>query len=196
MAQANRNEPSRGRLACNSRRDMGEFCKGAARLGCGCRALNVDATMPRYFFTVHDGLRDYPDAEGIEFATVRAAERYAWHVARDLLFRREAKRRHWLVTVRDETDRLLFALPFSAADPTIRRLPRPTKKLIQHISRRRFALAQAIAEAKGGVYSARATIARIKGKPYLAARNGQSVDDPPSASARRQPRDPAKPARR
>jgi hypothetical protein len=135
----------------------------------------MEPAMPRYFFTVRSGLEEFPDDEGVELANTRAAYRYAHLIARDLSFRCEAQRRHWRIQVSDADGANVLELPFVAADQTIGHLPPATAKLIESMSQKRFALAQAIGTARSRVYSARAARARASNRPYLISRNGQTV---------------------
>jgi hypothetical protein len=134
--------------------------------------------MPRFFFVVRDGLREYPDDEGVELPSARAACRYAKLIARDLMFGREAKRRHWRVVVRNAGGEELRQVPFVVADRSLRHLRPDTRKLIERTCEKRFALAAAVNDARSSVYAARATLAHIRRRPYLVARDGQVINSP------------------
>jgi hypothetical protein len=66
-------------------------------------------------------------------------------------------------------------MPFVAVDESIKHLSPESKRLIEQMSKKRFALAQAMFASRMGVMRARATIARSRSRPYLAAYNGRNV---------------------
>src|SRR5436190_8358952 len=74
--------------------------------------------MPHYFFHLRDGAAGVSDPEGVTLQDKAAARDYAVQVARELMSRCEAKRRHWQLDVRDSRGKILFSVPFVAADST------------------------------------------------------------------------------
>ena len=131
--------------------------------------------MPFYYFSVRNGAGNLFDEDGIELPDMAAAREYAGALARELMFRNEARKRHWSLFVHDAQGEELFGLPFVAVDDSIRHLHPKTQRLIAQGCERRLALEEAIFASRMGVLRARATIARSRARPYLAASNGHSV---------------------
>jgi hypothetical protein len=131
--------------------------------------------MPRFFFNLRNGSGNLLDREGVDLPDVEAARKYARGVARELMFRSEARKRSWSVMVRDQNDNDLFALPFVEVDDTLRHLNPESRELIKQASAKRLALAEAIFHSRMNVLGVRASIARIRSRPYVATENGRSV---------------------
>ena len=131
--------------------------------------------MPFYYFSVRNGAGNLFDEDGIELPNIAAAQEYAGGLARELMFRNEARKRHWSLFVHDARGEELFALPFVAVDDSIRHLHPKTQRLIEQGCEKRLALAEAVFASRMVVLRARATIARSKARPYLAACNGHNV---------------------
>ena len=131
--------------------------------------------MPLYYFSVRNGSGNLFDADGIELPDIEAVREYAVGLARELMFGNEVGKRHWSLCAHDAERREVFALPFVAVDDSIRHFPPQTKRLIEQNSKSKLALAEAIFSAKMGVLRVRATIARSRSRPYIAAYKGNSV---------------------
>jgi hypothetical protein len=131
--------------------------------------------VPLYYFGVRNGSGSLADEDGIELPNAEAARKYACVLARELMFRNEARKRHWLLFVCDAEGNELLAMPFAAVDESIQHLSPESRLLIQQMSEKRLALAEAVFASRMGVMQARATIARSKSRPYLAAYKGRNV---------------------
>ena len=131
--------------------------------------------MPRFFFDLRNGSGNLLDQDGVDLPDVEAARNYAHVVARELMFGRESRRRCWWFMVRDQNDNELFALPFVDVDDTLRHLSVENRMLIEHMSKNRLALAEAIFHSRMNVLGARAAVARSQSRPYVAAENGRAV---------------------
>ena len=57
--------------------------------------------MPLYFFSVRNGSGNLFDEDGVDLSDVGAAQEHARCLARELMFRNEARKRHWWVFVLD-----------------------------------------------------------------------------------------------
>jgi hypothetical protein len=131
--------------------------------------------VPRYYFSIRNGFGNPFDEEGVDLPDVESAKNYARDLARELMFRNEARKRHWWVFAHDENRNELFGLPFVAIDETIRHLSPENRQLIYLISQKRLELAEAIFASQMNVLRAKATIARARSRPYLAAYNGHTL---------------------
>src|SRR5262245_60915992 len=131
--------------------------------------------MAHYFFTLRDGAGGASDPEGTDLPGEAAAREYATQVANGLMRHAEVKTRHWQLDVSDETGKVLFDVPFAAVDSTIDHLAPTTRRLVERLSRNRRELSEAIFDARLAVLKCKATIARSKGKPYLAAHSGRQI---------------------
>jgi hypothetical protein len=131
--------------------------------------------MPRYYFNLRDAAGGVTDPEGADLHDEAAARDYAVQVTRELMSRAEAKRRHWQLDVCDGSGRLLFSVPFVAADNTIPPLSPETRRLVERMCQNHRELGEAIFEARLAVLRSRATCARSNGKPHLAAQFGQRI---------------------
>jgi hypothetical protein len=131
--------------------------------------------VPLYYFGVRNGSGNLADEEGIELPDVQAAREHACALARELMFRNEPRKRHWLLFVRDAEGNELFAMPFVAVDESILHLNPESRLLIQQMAEKKLALAEAVFASRMGVMRAQATIARTRSRPYLAAYKGRNV---------------------
>jgi hypothetical protein len=131
--------------------------------------------MPRYYFNLRDGGGGVTDPEGTDLPGRAAAKAYAAQVATELMGRAEVKRRHWQLDVSDGAGKVLFSVPFAAVDTTIDHLAPTTRSLIEQLCRNRRELGEAVFEARLAALKSKATIARSKGKPYLAAHLGRQI---------------------
>jgi hypothetical protein len=84
-------------------------------------------------------------------------------------------RRHWQLDVSDEKGKVLFRVPFATVDTTIDHLAPTTRSLIEQLCRNRRELGEAVFEARLATLKSRATLARSKGTPYLAAQFGRRI---------------------
>jgi hypothetical protein len=133
--------------------------------------------MPLYFFNVRNGSGDFADREGTELPDIRRAISYARDLARELMRRDEARKRHWHVVVCDADRNELFDVPFISIDESIRHFKPETRRLIEITCEKRMALAEALFETRMNVLRVRATVARSRAKPYVAAEGGHAIDD-------------------
>jgi hypothetical protein len=133
--------------------------------------------MPRYFFNVRNGAGDLVDRDGTEFPDVLTARNYARDMPRELMLRNEPKKRHWHVVVCDTDGNELFDVPFISIDESLSHLNPETRRLIEVMCDKRMALAQAMFETRMNVLRVRATVARSRAKPYVAAERGHAIDD-------------------
>jgi Domain of unknown function (DUF6894) len=131
--------------------------------------------MPLYFFHVRDGQGGFADQDGTELPDVRSAMSYARDLARELMRGNESRKRHWHVVVCDADGNDLFDVPFITADDSIRHLNPESRRLLETMCEQRIALAEALFETRMNVLRARASIARSRAQPYIAAEFGHAV---------------------
>lgn len=131
--------------------------------------------MPRYCFNLRDGAAGVMDPEGTILPDDVAARVYATQIARELMAHAEVERRHWQLDVSDHSGRVLFHLPFVAADATLHCFPATTRRLVEGLCQRQRELAEAVFEARFMILRSRAICARSRGKPYLVAESGRRL---------------------
>ena len=133
------------------------------------------ARMPRFFFHVRNGLGDLVDREGTELPDIMTARTYARDLARELMMRNEARKRHWHVVICDADGHELFDFPFVSVDESIRHLNAKSRRLNEVMCEKGMALAEALFESRMTVLRTRATVARSRARPYVAADRGHAV---------------------
>ena len=131
--------------------------------------------MRRYFFHLRDGYRGCADSTGVSLPSDDAARDYAQRVGGELLKNRESKVRHWRIQVQDKDEQTLFEIPLITLDLTLNHLSPLHRKAMEELSQRCYALREAIAQARLVRDQARALVAKSRGRPYLAADNGEGV---------------------
>jgi hypothetical protein len=134
--------------------------------------------MPLYFFNVRNGSGDFADREGTALPDVLSARTYAQGLAREVMLGNESRKRHWHVVVCDSDGRELFDLPFVSIDESIRHLNADSRRLIEVMCEKRMALAETLFETRMNILRVRATVARSRSRPYLAAEHGHAVFEP------------------
>jgi hypothetical protein len=134
--------------------------------------------MPLFYFDLRGDGEIVDDRNGTELADLGAAQAHAALVAGDLMRNNEAAARHWLLEIHDGDRTLLFELPFIAVDRLLDALSANTRQLVEHMARRRRELADVVAASRRNVLQARSTVARARGRPYLAAELGRDVRPP------------------
>jgi hypothetical protein len=149
---------------------------------------NGDETMPIYFFNLKTNNKDIRDPEGAELADEAAAWELAEQVARDLMKRREPQTRSWRIDVRDSEGRQCFELLFASIDESIMAFGPELRQNIKNLHHKQASLTDAIAAVHLSLRQIQVTIARLKGKPFLASLDGVTIaaaDEPPTRSGSR-----------
>jgi hypothetical protein len=131
--------------------------------------------MRRYHFHLRDGCRGYADPKGVCLPSDDAAREHAHRVAVELMKNREQKARHWRIQVQDTHGETLFEVPFIGLDGTLSHLSPALKKAMEELSQRCYALREAIAQARNVQIQAMAVVAKSRGRPYLAAADGEEI---------------------
>ena len=131
--------------------------------------------MPLYFFHVRNGGSGLADHDGTELPDAQSAMNYARHLAREMMRGNESRKRHWHVMVCDAAGHELFDLPFITIDDSIRHLNQESRHLIEAMCEKRMALAEALFETRMNVLRVRATVARSRARPYIAAEFGHAI---------------------
>ncbi len=76
--------------------------------------------MPLYYFNLFDGAQTIADPWGEELPDRKAAELWAYEVARELMQNTSsALTRDWCLEICDASSRLLFSAPFVRLDPRL-----------------------------------------------------------------------------
>lgn len=131
--------------------------------------------MPRFFFNVRNGSGGFADPEGTTLPDVQSAKDYARDLARELMRGHETKRRYWHVVAYDDDGSRVFDLPFFSVDESMNHLNPDSRQLIETMCEKRIALAETLFETRMNVLRMRATVARSRNQPYVAAERGHTV---------------------
>jgi hypothetical protein len=131
--------------------------------------------VPVFSFILQDGSGWIGDQEGVELPDLEAAKAYAAYVARELMRRNEAKKRHCRLNVLDSEGELAVALPFVKVDRTLDHLSRPLRQTVEQLPDARLSLAETISDLKRLRLELRAMRARSQRRPYLIARHGRRL---------------------
>jgi hypothetical protein len=131
--------------------------------------------MPIYFFNLKTATGNIRDPEGMELVDESAAQDLARQVARELMKWREPQTRSWRIDVRDGEGRQCFELLFASVDDSIIALGPELRDLIENLHRKQASLIDAIAAVRLSLLQIQGTIARSKGKPFLASLDGVTV---------------------
>jgi hypothetical protein len=131
--------------------------------------------MRRYHFHLKDGYGGYADRGGVCLPSDDAAREHAHRVAAELMKNQERKARHWRIHVQDTQGNTLFEVPFIGLDGTLSHLSPALKTAMEELSQRCYALREAIAQTRAVQIQARAVVAKSRGRPYLAADDGEEV---------------------
>lgn len=138
--------------------------------------------MPTYFFNLKTNNRNIRDPEGAELANDAAAWELARQVARELMKQRERQTLSWRIDVRDDEGRQCFELLFASIDETVMALEPELRDVIVNLHRKQASLIDAIAAVRLSLVQMQGTIAKSKGKPFLASLDGvtiATVGEPP-----------------
>jgi hypothetical protein len=100
--------------------------------------------MPVYFFTLQTSNAHVKDADGAQLGDELAAWKYARHVARESMKRREPQSRPRRIDVRDGERRQGFEVLFANVDEIFATLGRELRSLIENIHRKQASLIGAI----------------------------------------------------
>jgi hypothetical protein len=131
--------------------------------------------MRRYFFHLRDGGRGYVDHLGVHLADDGAAAEHARRVAAELVKNRERLARLWRIEVQDEERHTICQITLVSQDQTLEHFSPMCKKLIEKTVHRRAALVEAVAASRAAVRRSRALVARSRGRPHLAAEQGELI---------------------
>jgi hypothetical protein len=134
--------------------------------------------MPLYFFNVRNGSGGFADRDGTELPDILSAKSYAQDLARELMRGNEPRKRHWHVVVCDLDGIELFDLPFVSIDDSLRHLNPDSRRLIEVMCEKRMALAETLVETRMNILRVRATVARSRSRPHVAAEHGRAVSGP------------------
>jgi len=129
----------------------------------------------RYFFDLTDGDGGYTDRLGVDLLDNAAAERHGQSVASDLIRNREKTARHWGIQVRDEGGLTIAVIRLLSHDDTLKHLSDRSRRTMEEISRRRYALSQVMDAARITRRKSLSLVARSRGKPHLVSVQGDPV---------------------
>ncbi len=132
--------------------------------------------MPQYYFNlIHDG-EVITDDEGTCLRDDTAAKEHAAQVARELILHNEARKRHWVVEVCNESGQKKIAtIPLYTVDRALMQLPPEIRKIIERTSELWRQHLQVLASVQTAIRQSRATRARTRRKPYLITKDGELV---------------------
>ncbi|HLH94890.1 MAG TPA: hypothetical protein VKW08_07205 [Xanthobacteraceae bacterium] len=129
--------------------------------------------MPHYTFALRDGGRGIEDDVGVRLPDREQAIEYAQEVAQELMRAREPETRTWRLDVHENYSEAVFKIPFASIDHTLDHLLPDLRRLVVELGERRRSLMEAIEAVRATVAESRALMARLRGKPYLAAYLGE-----------------------
>jgi hypothetical protein len=129
--------------------------------------------MTRYFFDLCSDAGTAADEIGTELPDPLAALEYGYQVARELARNNSSKSRTLCISVRDESGRVLSNVPLADVDEAICQLHPRSRALLRTCFERRRTLSDAVRAAREEIRLSRASVARSRGKPYLAAADGK-----------------------
>jgi hypothetical protein len=130
--------------------------------------------MPLYTFGLRADDAKIRDNEGIALASADVAYRYACDVVSELMDRREGKTRHWCLDLYEEGTKI-SQIPFVALDQTLDDVSAEFRSQIEYTSQQIRAIKDMLLALKAARQELHALTARARGKPYLAAIEGEKV---------------------
>jgi hypothetical protein len=131
--------------------------------------------MPLYYFNLQDGAAGIADPDGTDLVDPAAAMVHAHEVVLELMAHVEARTRHWLLDICDDSGMHLFEVPFVGIDRTIDHLEPQTRHLIEEACVKRRELASAIFDARANIRRARILVARSRRTPHLVTDRGRQI---------------------
>jgi hypothetical protein len=131
--------------------------------------------MSNYFFTLRQGGCTISDPDGTDVPDDGAAAAHAHCIARELMKNCELEARSWQLDVYDSTGQCVVQVPFARFDPSLDHLSPPARQLVEGWSIARRELAEAVAAATKTMHRSQALVARSRGRPYLAAEDGEPL---------------------
>jgi hypothetical protein len=135
--------------------------------------------MPHYHFHLRTTKALFFDREGMAFPDSGKAYEHAAAVARELMRNREVKARSWRLEVFEgNEDQKCFEVLFTSVDATLEHLQPDLREAIERVSSRTASLIDAIDAVRSTIYEVKATLARSRRAPYLAALRGVRVTGP------------------
>ena len=129
--------------------------------------------MSRYYFAVKNRNQIVLDPCGEDFESIDTARAFAELLARELMRNREGKTRSWRIEVSNAEHEKCFEVLFALVDDSIRHFRADVREAMQKMARRAASLSDTMVEARHTVLQAKATVARARRKPYLAAVDGR-----------------------
>ena len=131
--------------------------------------------MPTYTFKLMDDDGGVADDVGVPLADPKVAYCHACVVAQQLMDHREARTRSWRLDVYENGVKKLFEILFASIDETLDHLKPENRKLVEMTAMRRRSLQDTLYAARISYRESQALVARSRGKPYLAADQGQKT---------------------
>lgn len=129
--------------------------------------------MPHYTFELLDGSSLLCDDAGVILPDRENALAYGEEVARELMHGREFQTRFWRLRICENGSEDVFEMTFSSIDPTLDHLTPELRDTLQCLHDSYRSCKEAIHAARITLRESRALIAQARGKPYLAAVEGE-----------------------
>jgi hypothetical protein len=125
--------------------------------------------MPIYHFHLVTLGGRVLDLNGTELPDEASAREHASEVARELMCHREPRTRSWRVEVTDCAGCPCFELLFASVDSTIDHLTPELRASVEQVCSQSASLFETIRGVKSTLAVAKATLARVDGRPRLVA---------------------------
>jgi hypothetical protein len=128
--------------------------------------------MPRYTFELMNSSSPVSDETGIEAPDREYAASYGQQVARELMYGRELQTRSWRLDIYEDVTERVAEIPFASVDPTLDHLGPELRSAVERLCTSYRSWLDAFDTARATLRESRALVALARGKPYLAAVNG------------------------
>lgn len=133
--------------------------------------------MSLFYFHLNDGDRLIPDQEGTDLPDHAAAHEHATIVAREIMRNGKLRSLCWRLVVCDAEHEPCFDLLFASVADNFDHLTPEWQATIRKAAGSVASLKANMQTLRRNMRQMRATLARADHQPYLAAVNGQRVDD-------------------
>jgi uncharacterized protein DUF6894 len=128
--------------------------------------------MPLYTFELMNGSAPVSDDTGIDAPDRAHAASYGTEVARELMRGREVQTRSWRLDIYEDHTERVAEIPFASVDPKLDVLSPELRMAVERLCGSYRSWLDAFHAARATMRESRALVAQARGKPYLAAVDG------------------------
>jgi hypothetical protein len=129
--------------------------------------------MPLYTFKLISGFSPISDDIGIHAPDREHALAYGKEVAREVMRGCEVQTRSWRLDIIEDGRECIVEIPFATVDPTLDHLSPELRRLVERLCDSLRSWHETLNATRATMRESRALVALARGKPYLAANNGQ-----------------------